>query len=314
MQEIFRYTAYDQSIESEFQLPLPKTGTDVFPNIVVKSDKLAEPEFLLRTLDGVHYNHGENDIFIKWNKLGSFKVDDGREIIVDPAPSIHPSDNRITIPLLGTVSAIALFQKGYTVLHGGAVTVGNKTGATLFLGGKREGKSTMIGYLMKEGYRIISDDICPIISSQQNIFSVLPSFPKIKLWPNSLEFLNEKPHDHEKVHPDFDKRNLTIDNLFHNEITSVSSIIILGTADKIDIARIKGVQAIQELMPHMIINRFTENQPKTIQKSIYYQVIEIVRHIPVYKLTRPRDLHLLPAIAALIEKTSLYESKIHDNL
>ena len=298
------YTAYGQIIKSDFILPLPAGSSTGKAGLTIFSDKLTEPHDLCRTWDGVYYHHGENNLFIKWEQLGSYNVLNGKKIIVDPNPGISPSDTKMTVPLLGTISAIALHQQGLAVLHGGAVLINDQ--AVLFLGDKGEGKSTMIGFLMKQRFPVISDDICPISFRPGTSASILPSFPKIKLWPNSMEYLGRDPEKYERVHPDFSKRNISIGESFFNEATRVKKIIVLATAPEVKFEQIKGLNAIKEIMPHMIINRFADKQPKSLQSSVYSQLTNIVKNIPVRKLTRPRDLELLPALAEIIADTETY--------
>lgn len=291
-----KYSAYNLTIQSDISLPLPLDTTGDRPDICITAGSINEPENLSRTYDGVWYAHGSNALFLKWDILGSFFISEGKRITLSQSQGAQEFSP--VIPLLGTVMAVALHQKGMAALHGSSVLVNGK--ALVFLGEKGEGKSTMAGYFQKQGNELLSDDICAIDMHKQDKPIIYPSFSRIKLWPDAMQYLDYTPEQHERVHPDFEKRNISLDMGFSYSPAPVAAIIVLSTGTDLTLEPLTGHQAIPFLIPHLIINRFPENQPASLAGSIYSQLIRLLKNIPLYRLTRPREITQLPSVAELV--------------
>lgn len=293
------YFAYNLTLQSDISLPLP-LSTSGKPDIVITFGELDEPENLSRTHDGVWYAYGSDFLYLKWENIGTYLIKEGGEIILSPSQKLNSTEQLLLVPLLGTVMAIALYQKGLTALHGSSVKIDDK--ALIFLGAKGEGKSTMAGYFRKQGHTLISDDVCAVDMHKKDVPLIYPSFPQLKLWPDAMRYLDYKTAKHKRVHPQFEKRNISLDTGFSATPCRVAAIIVLktGVTDKHEI--LTGHKAIPALLPHLIINRFPELQPDSLKKEIYFQLTELIKSIPVHQLERPRDISLLPALSELVQK------------
>ncbi len=291
-----KYSAYNLTIQSELPLPLPQCQFSEHPDIIITVGETEEPEHLSRTYDGVWYAHGENSLFLKWDRIGSYLIREGKWIVI--SQSHAPRTMSPVVPLLGTVMAIAMHQRGMTSLHGSSVLVDGA--AIIFLGEKGEGKSTIAGYFQKQGHSLLSDDVCAIDMQRQESPTIYPSFSRIKLWPDAMHYLEYAPEQHERVHPEFEKRNISLDAGFSFTPSPVAAIIVLTTGSDVSLEALTGHQAIPFILPHLIINRFPENQPDKLARNIYYQLTNLIKHVPLYRLTRPRDISLLPIVAELV--------------
>ncbi len=291
-----KYSAYNLIIESELPLPLPVDESGTPADIVITIGKIDEPENLCRTYDGVWYAHGEESLFLKWDIIGSFLIYKGQNIVIEPQKSELASP---VVPLLGTVMAVAMQQKNLSALHGSSVIIGDV--AIVFLGGKGEGKSTIAAYLQKQGHTLLSDDVCAIDMNAQSAPLIAPSFSKIKLWPDSIDFLEDNAENYEKVHPLFEKRSILLDsNGFCSSPSPVVAIIELATGSDIKLERLAGHSAIPSLISHFIINRFPEEQPVDLMRNVYSQVTKLLQRTSTYRLTRPRDIALVPETGRVV--------------
>ena len=88
--------------------------------------------------------------------------------------------------LLDQVLPRVLSQQGRTVLHGSAVCVQGE--AVAFLGDGGWGKSTLVASFCRLGFPHLTDD-CLLLSEQGNQFFVIPSYPGLRLWPDSMALL-----------------------------------------------------------------------------------------------------------------------------
>lgn len=291
-----RFTAYNLTIQSELPLPLPVCRSSGQPDIRIINGDLLEPEVVYRTFDGVSYAHGEESLFLKWNVLGSFLIRKGKEIIVaNKQDTLRYSP---VVALLGTVMAVAIQQRGLPALHGSSVLLDDA--AVIFLGEKGEGKSTIAGYLQRMGSALLSDDVCAIDMPEGKNPIISPSFSNIKLWPDSMHYLNYQPDHFERVHPSLEKRNISLNTGFSYSPSPVAAIIALATGPEVALEPLRGHYAIPFLLPHLIINRFPEHQPDKLIRDIYHQLTNLMHNVSLYRLTRPRDISLLPRLADLI--------------
>lgn len=71
-------------------------------------------------------------------------------------------------------------------LHGSAVATDR--GVMLFLGGSGYGKSTLAAQLARKGLELVSDDCCLLVRSAEG-FDVVPSYPGVRLAPDSVSEL-----------------------------------------------------------------------------------------------------------------------------
>lgn len=291
------YSAYNLTIQSDISLPLPVAPSGDQTDIIITVGEISEPGNLSRTYDGVWYAHGSDSLYLKWDTLGSFLIQGGNTIVLHPYQGQSSSESSIVTPLLGTVMAVAMHQRGMTALHGSSVLLNDK--AVIFLGEKGEGKSTMAGYFRKQGCSLISDDICAI-DMGEGTPRIHSSFPQIKLWPDAMEYLQYKPEKYTRVHPGFEKRNISLKSDFSYTSSNVAAVIVLATGPDITIERITGPQAIPVLIPHLMINRFPEHQPETIVRTLFFQLVRLIKNSSVYQLTRPREISLLPEVSDVV--------------
>jgi hypothetical protein len=82
--------------------------------------------------------------------------------------------------LLGVVLSFALLKLGHEPLHAAVVVVDGK--GVAFLGDSGYGKSTLAASFVRDGYRILTDDLL-IIRDVDGVLCALPGPPRIKLFP-----------------------------------------------------------------------------------------------------------------------------------
>jgi hypothetical protein len=117
--------------------------------------------------------------------VARFLLTGGREIAVELAPGAVPDD--VAIFLIGTVFGILLHQREHVVLHASAVRVGGK--AVLFCGASGAGKSTIAAALSRQGYPLVTDDVCAVLLAGKEGPMVQPDGRQLKLWANAIENL-----------------------------------------------------------------------------------------------------------------------------
>jgi hypothetical protein len=110
-------------------------------------------------------------------RTGRFLVEDGCRVTIDRSPAA--TDARIRLHFLSAVMAAVLRQRGMLVLHANAVLTA--TGALVFSGASGTGKSTTLGALLQQGYRMLADDMTAVHMGGDGVVTVVPGIPQFNL-------------------------------------------------------------------------------------------------------------------------------------
>ncbi len=130
--------------------------------------------------------------------------------------------------LLGPVLGFVLRLRGVVCLHASAVAIGNQAMAIVGPGGA--GKSTTAAALAKSGVAVLADDVVALLD-RDGKFWVQPAYPRLRLWPTSVQALYGKPDILPCLTPNWDKRYLDLtqkDYRFQQEPLLLTAIYILG--------------------------------------------------------------------------------------
>lgn len=164
-----------------------------------------------------------------------FSYSDGTEFFIEKATghiwSIW-SDNLTledaTTYLFGPVLGFILRLRSITCLHGSAFVVHN-SGLAL-VGPSQSGKSTTAAALAQKGFPVLSDDVLPITREHGQAF-IQPGYPRLRLWPDSVEILFGAPEKLPLITPNWDKRflDLSADRYqFQDRPLPLGTIYLLG--------------------------------------------------------------------------------------
>ena len=146
-----------------------------------------------------------------------FKYSDGADFVIDRSGSriwaswpTALSEEDIFTYLTGHILAFTLGLRGYVCLHASAISVAGKAVALIAPGGG--GKSTTAAVFARLGFAVITDDIL-VLSPRQNAYMVQPGYPRINLWPASIQALSGICEDLPRIvpqSPSYTKRYLDL--------------------------------------------------------------------------------------------------------
>ena len=114
--------------------------------------------------------------------------------------------------LLGPIMNVVLRLRGTISLHASAVRVGDV--AIAFVGPEGAGKSTTAASFAMAGYPVLTDDIAAI-GDGGVVFHIIPAYPRIRLWPKSVEMLFGSAEALPRLTPGWEKRYLQLDSISH---------------------------------------------------------------------------------------------------
>ena len=288
---MFSYFAYGLRIQSDLAIPeFPETdfGCDREVAITLRNEYALTdylPEQVIEKFGYLKLTRKDALFYIK--QAGIFLVTAGAEVTVIPAPGV--TESLLRFYLVGTVMGILLYQRGLLVLHASAVDINGE--AVAFLGESGEGKSSAAGAFQAANYGVMTDDVAPIILDQTSPI-LIPGFPQIKL---SREIAIALDHDFESLaplHSTSEKRGYRLNSRFVQRPLTVRHIYVLATDSDFRIERLAHQDAVVELSRH--------SRPSTLfhkpDSQHFLQCVSLARECPVYRLSRPRDLALLPEL------------------
>jgi hypothetical protein len=185
------------------------------------SDSHGQPSLRIARLDGEAY------FGFFYSDGARFAIDrEGRRLWAD-WPEGYSIEDAATY-LVGPVLGFVLRLKEITPLHASAVAIEGH--AVAFVGPGGAGKSTTAAAFAQLGFAVISDDVVPLHENSQDIV-VIPGYPRVNLWPDSVEALLGSPGVLPKITPTWGKRYLSLDQRrcrFESRRLPLGAIYVLG--------------------------------------------------------------------------------------
>jgi hypothetical protein len=269
--------------------------------------------------DHVQIGPGLYQFLIK--DVARYRVQDGREILVDPLPGADPGDVRLW--LLGTALGALLHQRGLLPLHVSALALNDA--AYAFCGDSGAGKSTLAAALHQRGLALLTDDVglavpeSPLAPSDQpndqrstllnatlspgaarkpQLLPVrfYPGFPRIKLWRDALDHfgLDHRPLIRDLTRTDKFHLRLDAHDGFQAHPLPLRRLYLLGRAAEDDAVRIepvRGHEAISLIQTHTYRPGLVRRMGRA--GDHLRQCGRVAAGIQVFRLQRPWQLDRL---------------------
>ncbi|MBO6494042.1 MAG: hypothetical protein JJ978_00620 [Roseivirga sp.] len=276
------YRAFGLNIESCIEFPELKT-TQGDPDLFIKFGSLSkiDPD---APKGAIRYSVNEKRFRLQLESIGVFGVDHGQYITIDIENGVHPSS--VTTVLLGSVFSALLTQRKIIQLHASAIK--HPKGCVLFAGESGAGKSTLATGLMNRGYSILSDDVSAIDINDEGKPILIPSYPQMKLWKESVDHFNLDFDALKKIDHKYEKRALIVDKgNFYDQVMPVHRIYFLSTNEDImpKITCIDSIEAFVVLRKCIFRMPFLQN-PQLL-KAFFVKATNLLDIVQTRKLIRP---------------------------
>ena len=307
------YSAYGVEVESEILIPefcpMAKLSAASKP-VQVRWGHLVAPS-LQSTPSACRCHIQPEEAYLEWPQGGLFLVRQGQEIIIDPADGAD--EKMIRTFLLGAAFGLLLYQRQHMVLHASAIAM--EEGAVIFMGDRGAGKSTTAALFQSHGYPLLTDDVTVLqqsTSTHENVHlqmsdavMVVPSFPQIKLWPESITSLGQHPDQFPTLNAWVEKRlyNPSTDSKgFAQQPYPLIGIYVLAWGEENEIVPLRGQDALGELMHNWYCARFGEAMMQHVSATDHLKTFAaLINRVPVYDLVRKDSLAELGAIVPMVE-------------
>lgn len=202
-------------------------------------------------------------------------------------------DSTLRHLLLDLVFPCLLALDGSLVLHASAVATDR--GAVVFAGPSGSGKSSLAAEFTKGGSAVMADDFV-LFREWKDGFAVVPAYPGLRLWPDSVEALTSPGSSTTPLYEGGGKQRVVSNSDgAPSESEPLAALIVLDCeADAAVDYAIEPVPAREAMM--MIFGQVFRMERSGGQRAVdeFDQLAQLVTSVPVLRLRFRRDYTALP--------------------
>ncbi len=278
----YRYKAFNLNVFSQ----IPVAGLAEYegqkPDIVIQEGDT--PVRLENPLNnGVLFQATENEFLLNIMSLGRIYVQNGNTVTVERMQDT--SWNEFSAFILGTVFGALLHQRRLLPLHGSAVVFKKK--GLIFSGTSGSGKSTLAAAFIPKGAQLLADDIS-LISFNGGRPEIVPAFPGMKIWEDSLKQLGKNPEKYPPIREDLKKYLYPVEK-YHDQQIAVDHIFIISSHNR-ETFEIQDIQGIEKFNALKNNTYFFRGMYKTGILEKHFQMCNMLaQQVPVSHITRPNS-------------------------
>ncbi len=195
---MYYYKAFGLNISSEIELPELSSGrSEQAFDLLIQRGPIVLPKQKKTSIyrRGIRASFGSDDqnrLFLHWEGVANFRASNASVLTVD---SLTTDSDLLSLFTVSEAFGMILFQKGLFLLHASSIRIGDE--AWCFMGSPGAGKSTTAAAFIKAGCTMLSDDLTAIKFDEFGKAYVIPAYPQLKIWDNTVNGLN------------YDRSNLT---------------------------------------------------------------------------------------------------------
>ena len=199
---------------------------------------------------------------------------------------------------LDQVMPLFLSEGGKLVLHASAVVT--PEGAIAIVGETGQGKSTLTASFAQRGFSVLTDD-CLLVEEQNGQLFGIPSYPGLRLWPDSISALFGNKSRLPRVAHYADKRRFTARDgqlQFSMEPVPLHKIYVLVATEQSEpsmptIDQLSPRDAFIELIAYSYRLRVSGHERLNQE---FERIGRAASSLSLSRLTSPRNLSLLPVV------------------
>ncbi len=235
-----------------------------------------------------------------------FRIDycDGTRVIVNAAGQrvwargATPDLEDTATYLLGPVLGMVLRLRGVNCLHASAVAIAER--ACAFVGPSGSGKSSIAAAFARRGHAVLCDDVTPV-EERGGRFVAQPAYPRLRLWPESVEGLFGAKDSLPRIVDGWDKRYVDLSSApfrFQGAPLPLAAIYLLDPAPvEPAIERVPSRQALMSLVAESFATYLLDRQMRASEFDFIGRLVEA---IPVRRLHRGNDWSALERACDLV--------------
>jgi hypothetical protein len=241
-------------------------------------------------------------------RLYHFEYRDGTEFVIDHGGTSVQGTWRgaATVEdtatyLLGPIVAFVLRLRGLLALHASAVEMDGS--AVLVVGPAGAGKSTTAAAFALNGWPVLTDDVA-VVAPRGDHLDVVPSYPRVRLWDDSVRGLLGGSEVLPLLTPNWEKRYLPLGTGradFTQRPLPLRAIFLLREREDSDraprIEELPPLAAFPEIMANLLTNRAIPDESAEVDFRFSSRLVE---RVPVFTLTPHADPARLGELCRLV--------------
>lgn len=292
------YSIAGLAVASEMRLPgvseRPGGPTDVELRCEAVPDRLASP-----VVSGPGWEVDTANFLLRLPGLGRLLAHSGRRLAIDPETGVDVQD--LLALALSTGICALLYQRGVTVLHASAVSDGSR--AIAFCGPTGIGKSTLAAALCSAGCGFVSDDVLAVRLDSANHPTVTPDARQLKLHAPAVAALGLSERRQGAVRREVAKYYVEPAGPRATAAVPLHAIYVLLEDSRLDDLQFERLEALQAALV-LQRNGYRPRLAKAMARvgNPLAVTAAILRHVPVYWLTRPKELTRLPQLIEALQR------------
>jgi hypothetical protein len=201
---------------------------------------------------------------------------------------------------LGPVMGYVLRRRGVTALHASALCVDGR--AVVLAGMAGAGKSTTAAALALRGLPVLCEDIAAL-EEKEGEFAIEPGYPRVCLWPESVEMLMGHVDALPRIAPNWEKCYLQLDGTkarLDTQKRSLAAVYILSPRETDNAPRIEDVGS-REVLLELVQNTYMNWLLDRGQRAQEFELLSrLVSQIPVRRIVPHCDPARIGALSELI--------------
>ena len=227
--------------------------------------------------------------------IGAWEIVQGREITV--FPHAEATDAELRLFTLGSAWAALGYQRGNAIWHGSAVAKNDR--AILICGSAGAGKSTLAAALADRGCTLVADDLSRV-EMREGGPVIHRSANQLKLWNDALTHLEWTDRITARDWLREDKYRCAPPSKADGPAEiPLAAIVVLDTKAETELQQLRGAEALTASMQATLYRpMFLDRLSAWPEQGAL--AAKAVTDIPVYRLSRPRDLNALTKGANLL--------------
>jgi len=279
----FLYKIFGLKFISELEFPELNQEKFESPDIQIVTGR--NPKHLATAgKKGILFEATNNDFLFRVDNTGSFRVQNGKLITIDPNPTSNIYDIRTF--LFSSIMGALLHQREILPLHGCTININGE--AISIIGNSSSGKSSLAAGFVKDGFEILSDDISAITGNGKPYFLIQPGLPYLRLWEDVLIYLKSN-NDLQKVRPSINKYIKPLNQAHSVHPVPLRKIICLETMNREGFKHeiISGAGKLNLLKKHTYRYQYLNGAK---QMHIHFnQIASLSNQIILYKVERQKS-------------------------
>ncbi len=233
---------------------------------------------------GVLFEVCPDHVLYKIPGVASYLVRNGNEIVIDAASDGSVLDVRTF--LLGACLGALLHQRGILTLNASAIDI-PEFGAVVFAGVSGVGKSSLLAGMLKRGYRMLADDACAIEWNDDRSAVVVPAFPSMRLWEDSILSLGWSAGKLERVREGLSRYRISTVDSFEVSSQPLRHIYLLvpDHIDEVGFEAVSGARAVDAILVQTYRKEILAGMGEG--KGHFQRVLSVARQVPITRIRRP---------------------------